>query len=325
MRVFAYSVRKDEEEFFLHYGKELGMEIAMTSETPGLDNVDLAKGFDTINVITTLFSDELVDAFANIGVRFIETRTVGFDHLPLDAIRRNKMGAGHVTYSTDSVADYAIMLMMMSLRKIKTAVKRADAQDFTLMGLRGRGLKGLTVGVVGTGNIGKAVIRRLQGFESRILAYDLYPSKSIDTMATYVPLQTLIAESDVITLHLPGIDGGHLIGAKEFQNMKPTSILINTARASLVDYEALIKALEEKQIAGAAVDVVPDESSIFYFDHRFDVIDNRIYSHLKSMPNAIVLPHLAFYTDHAVEDMVKNSLLSIQNFYSNNENPWKIL
>ena len=316
MKILAYSYRPDETEFFESFGKKHNAEIAMCPDAPSLENARLADGCLCISIITTPIDAALMQAFYDVGVRYISTRTIGYEHI--DTQRAGELGiaVGNVTYSPRTVADYAVMLMLMVLRKMKTIMSRSAVQDYALKAVRGREIHALTVGVIGTGRIGRTVIGNLSGFGCRVLAYDIRPDSTVKN-AEYVPFETLIKESDIITLHAPAADGNaHLIGAETIAKMKDGVCVINTARGSLIDTKALIDAIESGKIGGAALDVIEEETALYYNDLKGEVITNRDLAILRSFPNVIVTPHTAFYTDQAVSDMVENSIISCVRFMS---------
>ncbi|PZU04433.1 MAG: lactate dehydrogenase [Gordonia sp. (in: high G+C Gram-positive bacteria)] len=210
-----------------------------------------------------------------------------------------------------SVADYAVMLMLMCVRDAKSVIRRTAVSDYRLSEVRGRELRDMTVGVIGTGRIGTAVMDRLRGFGSRILAYDIRPTVCVD----YVDLDELVQHSDIITLHTP-LDAGthHLLDHERLSRMKRGAYIVNTGRGSLIDTEALVGALERGDLGGAALDVVEGEEGIFYADCRTRPLGRTMLSRLQRMPNVIVSPHTAYYTDHALRDTVENSIVNCLRF-----------
>jgi D-specific alpha-keto acid dehydrogenase len=210
-----------------------------------------------------------------------------------------------VAYSPDSVADYTLMLMLMAVRHAKSVVKRADLHDYRLHDVRGKELRDLTVGVIGTGRIGAAVMDRLRGFGCRILAYDTRPK----TPADYVSLGELLEQSDVVTLHTPlTVETHHLLDRHRIERMKHGAVIINTGRGALLDTEALVSALESGRSGGAALDVLEGEEGIFYADCSDKPIESRLLLRLHELPNVLISPHTAYYTDHALSDTVEHSL-----------------
>jgi D-specific alpha-keto acid dehydrogenase len=222
----------------------------------------------------------------------------------------------NVAYSPDSVADYTLMLMLMAVRDAKFIIRRTDVHDYRLNDVRGRELRDLTIGVIGTGRIGAAVMDRLRGFGCRILAHDSRPTTSAD----YVSLDVLLRQSDIVTLHTPlTADTHHLLNRRRIEQMKLGAFIINTGRGPLLDTEALVAALENGKLGGAALDVLEGEHGIFYADCRDKAIDNKSLLRLQELPNVIVSPHTAYYTDHALSDTVENSIINCLKFESRNQ------
>lgn len=326
MKIGIYSARKDERDFFNQAAEQCGAELVLCGAVPDLSNYQMAEGCGALSVITTPISAELLDAFYSAGVRFISTRTVGYDHIDVDHARQIGMHIGNVSYSSDSVADYAIMMILIAVRKLKAIVIRAQGQDFSLGGVRGRELRDLTVGVIGTGKIGTSVVRRLAGFGCKILANDLHENETVRALAEYVPLETLLSTCDVITLHMPATpENYHMINRDSIRRMKPGVCIVNTARGSLIDTQDLITALEDGIVGAAALDVVENEAGLYYNDLKCENLKNRELAILRSFPNTFVTPHTAFYTEHAVRDMVEFSVRSCAAFCRGEDNPWLVI
>jgi D-specific alpha-keto acid dehydrogenase len=261
----------------------------------------------------------------DVGVKYISTRSIGCDHIDMAAAGRAGVSVGNVAYSPDSVADYTVMLMLMAVRGAKSLVSSVEKHDFRPGCGRGKALSDMTVGVVGAGRIGMAVIERLGGFGCRVLAYDRNPdawigeTPSIDMppdlrrgagqggdriSPRHVPLDELLQDSDVVTLHVPlSADTRHIIDRRQLEHMKCGAFLVNTGRGALVDTDALIGALEDGKLGGAALDVLEGEEGLFYFDYAQRPIDNRFLPKLQRMPNVIITPHTAYYTEQALRDI----------------------
>ena len=229
MKMYVYSMREfDELPYFEQYCSQNEVEWAYTRETPCMDNLEKAKGYGVVNIITTVINKEMIDKWHDMGVKCIATRTIGYDHIDCDYAKSLGMGVIHITYSPATVADYTIMMMLMGCRKIQYIMQRAQIQDYTLQGKIGRELPGMTVGIIGTGKIGKTVIRHLSGFGCKILAYDIYESDEVRQYAQYTDLDTIYRECDIISLHAPATeDNYHMIGARALDKMKKGIILIN--------------------------------------------------------------------------------------------------
>ena len=227
------------------------------------------------------------------------------------------MTIGTVAYSPGSVADYTIMLMLMLMRGTKSIMRGTEQQNYCLNHFRGKELLDMTVGVLGTGRIGQAVMERLKGFGCTVLAYD----RSHKSGADYVPFCELLKSSDIITLHVPlAEDTFHMIGSEQLGMMKKGAFLINTARGALVDTGALVNALEDGLIGGAALDVLEGEEGIFYYDCTHKALEHPFLSALQRMPNVIVTPHTAYHTERVLVDTVSNTIRNCLNFERSFEN-----
>ena len=326
IRVFVYSYRDfDEAVYFQQFAREYGIELGICREAPTLENAHLAAGYPYLSIITSKIDEELMAEFARLGVKMISTRTVGYDHIDLEAARRYGVGVSNATYTPECVADYTIMLMLMAIRKMKRIMERASINDFSLEGIQGRLLSSFTVGVIGAGKIGREVIRRLSGFGCRVYVHDLYQDDKLEG-AVWADLDTIYAQCDLITLHMPLTEENfHLINRDSLARMRDGVVLINTARGGLIDSDALIEGLESGKVGAAGLDVVEKEFGLYYYDLKSKVLDNRQLSILRGFPNVVVTPHMAFYTDQSISDMVGHSLQSCRLTEEGRSNPWQVL
>lgn len=327
MKIFAYAVREyDELPYFRQLEEQYRFSFGYTSDYPSLENAELARGYDGICIITNQMYPALLDRFHALGVKYIATRSIGYDHIDLEHLHSLGMRASHVTYSPDSVANYTIMMMLMACRKITYILDKARLQDFSLKGKMGKEFSLCTVGVIGTGKIGETVIRHLQGFGCKVLAYDLYQKETVKQYASYVDLDTLYQASDIISLHVPGMAANyHMIGRDAFRRMKDGVILVNAARGMLVDTEALIAALESGKVGFAALDTFEAETGLYYRNLEGEILSNHDRAALSGFPNVLLSPHMAFYTDQAVSDMVRIAVLGLLNFEQGADNPFEAL
>lgn len=309
-----FGCSKDEAAVFKYLGERLNIVPTTVKAAVCETIVELAKGNRCISVDhrTTVSKDTLL-ALRNAGVEYICTRSVGYDHIDLEFAHRIGITVGNVAYSPDSVADYSLMLMLMVVRHAKSTVLRTDIRDYRMSDTRGKELRDLTVGVVGAGRIGSAVVERLRGFGSRVLT--LGGKSHAD--AHHVRLDELIEESDILTLHTPLTAETHyLLDRRRIERLKPGAFVINTGRGSLLDTKALLTALESGRLGGAALDVIEGEEGIFYTDWRNRQLAHDQLSRLQQLPNVVISPHSAYYTDHALYDFVENSLLNCLEFES---------
>ena len=321
----VYSCRPDEEELFERFGKQYGIESVISSQAPVIENVDLAEGCEAVCVITTPVGKDLIDRWHTYGVKIISTRTVGYEHIDYLYARELGIEVSNVSYTPHTVAEYTVMTILMTIRKMKAIVTRYIGQDFSLSAIRGRELCRTTVGVVGTGRIGETVIRNLSGFGCKILAYDLYEKESVKSYAQYVDLETLWREADLITLHAPATDESyHMINEHSIEMMKDGVMIVNMARGALIETQALIRALENGKIGAAALDVVENEGKIYYKDFKYTPVGHHEMAILQAMPNVLMTPHTAFFTDEAVSDMISYAMSSCLASVRGEENPFKV-
>ena len=316
VKVFFYTLRPyDEQGIVEELAKQYGIEYGYTEVYPTMENAQLAAGCDAVSVTPCDMSAPMLQRFHDLGVKAICCRSIGYDHIDLEKARELGMKISNADYPPEGVANFAIMLMLMSLRKAGHILKRGEAQDYSHC----------TVGVIGTGRIGQTVLKHLSGFGCRLLAYDLYQSEEVKKIAEYVPLDTLFAESDVITLHTNATaENHHLINAESLAKMKDGVLIVNTARGALIDEEALIAALESGKVGGAGLDVVEEENDLVYFNRAGAALPHRTMNILRSMPNVIVSPHNAFYTDVNVASMVRSGFEELTDFVAGRSNPCEV-
>jgi len=232
--ITIYGCTHDEMDAFRRISKRFG--VMPTIINAPVSETNAISGNQCISVgHNATISEAILRALAHAGVKYISTRSVGYDHIDAHAARKMGIAVCNVAYSPDSVADYTLMLMLMAVRNAKATVCAVGRNDYSLHNTRSKALRDMTIGVLGTGHIGKAVIARLQGFGCRILAY----GKTQDTAGKHVMLAELLRQSDVLTLHLPlNEQTEHIIGYEQIKAMKPGALIVNTGRGSLIDTEA---------------------------------------------------------------------------------------
>jgi len=315
--ITVYSCEQDEADLFDELCPRFGVVPTITSDVVSESSVISVPRNRCISVgHKSEISRGLVRALHEVGVEYISTRSIGLDHIDVHAAEDMGITVENVVYAPDGVADYTLMLILMAIRNVKEVVSSADQHDFRLGSVRGKDLRDLTVGVLGVGNIGKAVVRRLQGFGCRVLAYN--DGRDVTAAAEFVSLDDLLLESDIVTLHMPlTADTHHFIGHEQIAAMKQGAFLVNTGRGALVDTDALIGALEGGKLGGAALDVLEGEEGIFYVDRTTTPVDNQSLLRLQQLPNAIVTPHTAYYTRRALHDTVEQTLINCLRFERN--------
>jgi D-specific alpha-keto acid dehydrogenase len=312
MGITIYGCGQDEAALFREMAPGLGVVPTITEAAVSEGNVGLALGNRCISIgHKTQVTNATLLALGEAGVTYISTRSVGYNHIDVEYAEAVGISVETVAYSPDSVADYTLMLMLMAVRHAKSVIRRAEVHDYRLNDVRGKELRDLTIGVIGTGRIGAAVMDRLRGFGCRMLAHDKRPR----TAAEYLPLDELLQQSDVVTLHTPlNAETHHLLDRRRIEQMKHGAFIINTGRGSLLDTEALVPALESGRVGGAALDVLEGEEGIFYADCRSKPLEDTPLLRLQQLPNVIISPHTAYYTDHALRDTVENSITNCLKF-----------
>ncbi|MCX4397056.1 D-isomer specific 2-hydroxyacid dehydrogenase family protein [Streptomyces sp. NBC_00264] len=315
--ITAFGCERDEAERFRELAPRFGVTLTITESAVSEDDVHLASGNRCVSVgHKTRISSATLRALSRVGVSYISTRSIGYDHIDVDYAGRIGISVGNVCYSPDGVADYTVMMLLMAVRHAKSTVRRADVHDYRLHDVRGKELRDLTVGVVGTGRIGTAVMERLRAFGCRILAYGNRAGDSGDE----VSLDELLRSSDVVTLHAPlNAETHHLLDRERIQRMKLGAFVVNTGRGALIDTAALVEALEDGRLGGVALDVVEGEEGVFYADRRNTPIDSKPLLRLQEMPNAFISPHTAYFTNRALSDTVEKSISNCLEFESRNQ------
>lgn len=328
MKLLIYSYREfDEGPMFRALAQEYGFKYATCPARPSVENAHLAKGCDAI--ITTLcdFNAAVVNAFADVGIRYIATRTVGYEHIDLAAAKARGMRVSRVDYPPNAVANYTVMLVLMAQRRIQQTFDRAMIQNYALhQDLLGDDIEESTIGIIGTGKIGALTARLLSGFGCKVLCYARRENPELKDVCTYVDMETLLKESDVVSLHVPSTaENIHMVNAQMFSKMKDGAILVNTARGNLVDTDAMVCALESGKLSGVALDVIEGESELYYQDCVGKYIPNPNLAILRTMPNALLTPHLAFYSKRALRHIDGGAIACIYDMVNGRENPWIVL
>ena len=311
MKIRLFELRQDELSAFECAAGTLPKNYSIDAVTEPLsaDSIDGLKGYEAI-VITnkSLLTADIVARLQQLGVRYVSSRCVGFNHIDLPAVKAAGIRVCNTTYPPYGVAEFAIMLMLMALRKCKPAIWRMQVNDYSLEGLLGRELRTMT------GRIGRAVIDYLGGFGCKILAYDPYPAQDLAARegVEYVGLDDLYRDSDLITIHVPLMDSTrNIIDADAIAKMKDGVVLINVSRGELVDTDALIDAVESEKVGALAMDVFEDEGGIYHENRMNDIISNRKMAYLRQFPNVLLTNHIAFYTDVDVDSMVEDGIANI--------------
>lgn len=310
MKIVCYGVVAGDIPVYQQAEKDCKVEMKLIAEPLNEENIVEAKGCDAVSVtVSSVVTAERLEKIASYGIRLLAARSVGFNYIDLEAAAKYEIRVANTLYSEHSVADFTLMLMLMTARKATYILNKAQSFDYTVLGIRGKDMPNLTVGVIGTGRIGKAVIERVHGFGSKIIAYDLYPNEKLKDLVEYVSLDQLLEESDMITFHAPATkENQHLVCAETLKKMKDGVILINTARGDLVDTDALIDALESGKVGAAGLDTFEGELGMIRNNVGEESKKNRNLLLLQAHPNVVLTPHVAYYTNQTQIDLIYKSI-----------------
>ena len=282
------------------------------------NNVVLTQDTDVVCIFVNDTADAaVIDAMVDNGVKLLALRCAGFNNVDLKAAKGKLPVVRVPAYSPYAVAEYSLALMLSLNRKIHRAYWRTRDGNFSLNGLMGFDMHGKTIGIIGTGKIAKILIRLLKGFGMRILAYDLYPDMKFagEEGISYVSLDELYRESDIISLHCPLTDQTkYMIDKDSIDKMKEGVMIINTGRGQLINTNDLIEGLKEKKIAAAGLDVYEEEGEYYYEDKSDKIIDDDVLARLLSFNNVIVTSHQAFFTKEALHNIAETTLQNIEDF-----------
>lgn len=282
------------------------------------ESVGLAEG---CRAVCAFVNDDLgestINSLAERGVEIIAMRCAGYNNVSLEAAAGKIRVVRVPAYSPYAVAEHAMGMILMLNRKLHKAYIRTRDFNFSLNGLVGFDLHGKTAGVIGTGKIGRTFIDICRGFGMNVIASDPFPVP--DYGINYVSSEQLFRESDIISLHCPLTkDTHHIINADSLAMMKPEVLLVNTSRGSLIDSEALLVALNEKRIGGAALDVYEEETDLFFKDNSTRIVTDEVLSLLVSRPNVLITSHQAFLTREALESIARTTLESLLDYFAGN-------
>ncbi len=279
------------------------------------DTAYLAKGYDAVCVfVNDTVDSAVIDVLESLSVKLVALRCAGFNNVNLK-YASGKIKVIHVpAYSPEAVAEHAIGMLLTSVRRIHKAYIRSKDFNFSLNGLTGFNLYGKTMGVIGTGKIGKAFVNICKGFGMEVLAYDLYPDESLGIR--YTNLEEIFEKSDILSLHCPLTkDNYHLIDSKALSTMKNGIVIINTSRGSLIDAEALLDGIKNRKVGAACLDVYEEESDLFFEDNSGHIVHDDILARLISMPNVLITSHQAFLTKEALGNIAETTLNGIELFF----------
>ena len=315
MKIAFFDAKPYDKPSFEKYGEELGLKFKYFETKLNEDTVDLANGFDGVCIfVNDAANAAVIDKLYNMGVKIIALRCAGYNNVDV----KHAFGRVHVVhvpaYSPYAVAEHAMAMLLTSIRRIHKAYIRTKDFNFSLNGLTGFDLHGKTVGIIGTGKIGRVFIDICKGFGMKVIAYDKFPAE--DSGINYVTLDELFRESDIISLHCPLTkETRHLINADTIESLKKGVVIINTSRGALIDAEALLDGIKSRKIGAACLDVYEEESDIFFEDYSGHIVNDDVLARLISMPNVIITSHQAYLTEEALNNIAETTVENIKEFF----------
>ena len=319
MKFAFFDTKAYDRPSFDKFGKEAGVEFKYFETKLNEDTAELAHGFDGVCVfVNDTVNAEVIDILCDMGVKTVALRCAGYNNVDLKHAAGKLKVVRVPAYSPYAVAEHTMAMLLTSVRRIHKAYIRTRDFNFSLSGMTGFDLHGKTLGVIGTGRIGRVFIDICRGFGMRVLAYDKYPAPGLDNGDTvkYTDLDTLFSTSDIISLHCPLTeDTYHIIDEKSLALCKKGVVILNTSRGALVDAEALLVAIKSRKVGAACLDVYEEEADFFFEDFSGHIIDDDVLARLISMPNVIVSSHQAFLTEEALSNIAEttvNNIISLQ-------------
>lgn len=317
MRIAFFDTKNYDVESFEPYFKERKIGVKYFDTKLNLDTVELANGFDGVCVfVNDDLSKDVISRLYELGVKAIFLRCAGFNNVDLNAA----FGKIHVfrvpAYSPYAVAEHAMALYLTSNRRIHKAYNRVREYNFSLSGFIGNDLHGKTVGVIGTGKIGRIFMNICRGFGMNVIAYDPFPIEDSDIK--YVKLNELFRDSDIISLHCPLTpETTHIINKNSISLMKKGVAIINTSRGALINSEDLLEGIKERKIGTVCLDVYEEESDIFFEDKSGHIMNDQTLLQLIAMPNVLITSHQGFLTKEALNNIADTTTNNIVRFFNN--------
>lgn len=316
-KIALFDAKSYDIDFFDKFKSKYDFEIEYFESKLNPSTAVMAKGFDAVIVfVNDDISSKTIDVLTSLGIKALALRCAGYNNVDLK-YATGKLKIYRVpAYSPNAVAEHAIALLMTLNRKIHRAHNRVREFNFGLKGLVGFDLKGKTIGVVGTGKIGREFIKICHGFGMDVLAYDPFPVEIPNIQ--YVDLDNLFSNSHIIALHCPLTkENYHMINKKNLETMKDGVYIVNTSRGALINTEDLLEAIKEEKVAGAALDVYEEEADFFFEDVSDIAIRDDVLKLLLATTNVLVTSHQAFLTKEALESIAETTLQNLDNFFNN--------
>ncbi|MDR0887082.1 MAG: hypothetical protein LBM97_00055 [Candidatus Nomurabacteria bacterium] len=327
MKFIAYTANSDEHQYFKETADEMGIEYVLVGDTLNEETVELAAGCDGVSdsMLSKKYDEKVYARLHELGVKYFTVRSVGYDTLDFGLAKKYDLRMANVpAYSPNAIAEHALMLALNLVRKNKIVQQRMVTQDFRRENAVGSEIGKMTVGIIGTGNIGFETAKIFHGFGARVIGHDHFPRK--DTGGFYEEVKTeddIFAQADLISIHVPLFpETTHFINEANIAKMKDGVIIINTARGPIIKNSDLLKGLLSGKVGGAGLDVFEFDShgrEIYGEDFKGKIIKNKEYREMSQLPNVMLTPHVAYNTDVAVGNMVKISSQNLLDFLTTGE------
>ena len=312
MRIAFFDTKPYDKPSFEKYGEKHGVTFKFFETKLNEDTVDLVNGFDGVCVfVNDTVNSIVIDKLYEKGVKFVALRCAGFNNVDINHASGKVRVLRVPAYSPYAVAEHTMALLLTSVRRIHKAYIRSKDFNFSLSNLTGFDLHGKTVGVIGTGRIGRVFIDICRGFGMKVLAFDKFPAEGLDNGDTirYVDLDELFENSDIISLHCPLTEETHhIIDENAIEKCKKGVVLLNTSRGALVDAEALLQGIKSRKVGAACLDVYEEESDLFFEDNSGHIMEDDTLARLITMPNVLVTSHQAFLTEEALENIAQTTV-----------------
>jgi D-lactate dehydrogenase len=315
MKVAVYSTKPYDKKYLEAYNTK-GHELLFWEEALSLDTVALSKGVQAVSVFTNDdCSSVVLESLKVLGIKYLAIRAAGYDQVDVSFAKQSEMEVARVPqYSPYAIAEHAVTMMLALNRKIVQADKKVKSYNFLLDDLIGFDLHGKTVGIIGCGKIGSIVAKIMHGFGCSLLIYDVFQNEALirEYNAKYCDLNTLYAESDVITVHTPlNAETKHMIGKEAIDKMKKGVMLINTGRGAVLHTKAVLEGLESGKIGYLGMDVYEFEKPLFFKDHSKEIPSDALFAQLLSYNNVLITGHQAFLTENALKNIAQTTIDSI--------------
>ena len=315
MKVAIFGTQFYERDYFNKYNFEKFHEFTFFTESLNSETANLAKGFNAVCVfVTDIIDEKCIEKLAILGIKLIDLRSAGYNNVAIESAKRHNIKVLRVpAYSPQAVAEHAVAVILTLNRKTHKAYNQVRENNFSLQKLMGFNLFEKTVGIVGTGKIGRAFCNIMLGFGCKIVAYDIKENESLKQKGVqYKTFDELLSMSDIISIHCPlNSETNHLFNKNAFDKIKNGAMIINTSRGAIINSKDAIEALKKEQIGYLGIDVYENESNLFFKDLSQTIIQDDIFERLLSFNNVLITPHQAFYTHEAVTEIAK---ITIKNF-----------